>query len=166
MTTPATCETDGEGTCYCTVCLKPMGTRTIPATGHGWSVSHVTPAACTTAGSMEYVCRNDPEHTRAETIAALGHAWSDDSWTVTREPTTTEAGERTRYRLNGCGEKQTEPFPRRKAGTASMSMSGSDPTRSKRAITGPGRRMTFPVWTRAGGSIHTICNGDRPGFRL
>jgi hypothetical protein len=70
------------------------------------------PATCTasglTAGSHCSVCG---ETVTAQTeTEALGHDFTG-TWTVTKEATATEAGEKETECLNGCGEKKTETIP-------------------------------------------------------
>ena len=108
-TTAATCDTPGEETQYCTICLKPLNTRAVPAMEHDWAVSDVQPATCLAEGHVHYVCRNDSSHTKTETVEKLEHIWGD-TWETTKEATTEEEGEETRYCLRGCGESQTRPI--------------------------------------------------------
>ena len=64
-----------------------------------------TPATCEGKGVMTYTC-NKCGNTKTEEIAELGHAWGE--WRVTKEPTTTEKGERTRVCENDASHVETE----------------------------------------------------------
>jgi len=76
-----------------------------------------TSAGCVEAGTVTYTATvtaadslDGAEHadTKKVTGVALGHAWGE--WTVTTEPTCTEAGEETRT-CSRCGETETREVP-------------------------------------------------------
>ncbi len=64
-----------------------------------------TPATCEGKGVMTYTCTKCG-NTKTEEIAELGHAWGE--WEVTKNPTTTEKGERTRVCANDASHVETE----------------------------------------------------------
>ncbi len=64
-----------------------------------------TAATCTTKGSTDVVCEKCGAVTKTVEIPALGHKYSE--YATTKEPTCTEAGEKTAT-CSVCGDKKTE----------------------------------------------------------
>ena len=75
----------------------------MPEHEHDYHETERKEPTCTESGYILYVCECGDSY--SQTLSAAGHAWSE--WTVVREPTTEEAGERTRYCEN-CGETESE----------------------------------------------------------
>ena len=110
----AGCEEEGsyEEVVYCTVCKEELSrvSKTIPAGNHEWNDGEViTQPSCTTEGTKLYTCLKDSTHTKIENIPALGHDVS--SWTVVKEATVEEEGERHGV-CSRCGEEFTEVIPK------------------------------------------------------
>ncbi len=79
---------------------------------HDWNEpTAYTPPTCTAEGSVTHTCKTKGceyhETPLTEVVPALGHSVPEDGWTVTKEPTTTEEGERTGV-CGRCGETVTE----------------------------------------------------------
>lgn len=90
VTTPATCETEGQETRTCADCNETE-TRVIKALGHKWDDGVVTKApTCTEAGVKTFTCQNDKNHTRTEVIPATGHKLQEE---VIKPATCTEKGQ-------------------------------------------------------------------------
>ena len=110
----AGCEEEGsyEEVVYCTVCKEELSrvSKTIPAGNHEWNDGEViTQPSCTTEGTKLYTCLKDSAHTKTEKIPALGHDVS--AWTVVKEATVEEEGERHGV-CSRCGEEFTEVIPK------------------------------------------------------
>ena len=84
-----TCTTAGEYYTYCRNCSASQGRSTEPATGHFWVTWKQVFATCTTSGYTEFVCDDCGADGGTITTPAKGHSFGD--WTVTKEPTCTEA---------------------------------------------------------------------------
>ncbi len=86
--------------------------RDIPAlsaTGqHDYVETARVDATCTADGSITYTCSICGD-SYTETLPALGHVWGD--WTVVREPTATEEGERQRVCANDPSHVESEAIP-------------------------------------------------------
>ena len=138
VTKAATCTEDGLKERVCSVCGEKQ-TEVIPSSeGHAWGEWTVTKeATCTEAGEQKRTCSACGEVETA-VIEALGHAWSDGwmydethhwhvcgicgekcehngehtwgEWTVTKDATRTEEGEKTRS-CSICSAEQTESTP-------------------------------------------------------
>lgn len=76
-----------------------------PGHEHDYHETERVDPTCTESGYILYVCECGDSY--SQTLSATGHAWSE--WTVVKEPTVEEAGERTRYCEN-CGETENEPI--------------------------------------------------------
>ena len=145
--TPPTCIVDGYTTYTCSVCGDDYQEAGEEATGHSHESTVVEPtcedrgytlyecscgdnymedfqdelghdlsqATCTTPATCQ---RENCEHTEGE---ALGHSYGD--WTVTKEATETEAGEKSRT-CESCGETETEVIPVLEPSSDSDSESG------------------------------------------
>ncbi len=114
---PATCTEAGsyEEVVYCTVCNAEISrtVKPVEALGHnpGEAVQeNIVGATCTEKGSYDLVVHctrcNEIISTEHHETDALGHDFGE--WTVTKEPTCTEAGEETRT-CSRCSEKETRP---------------------------------------------------------
>ena len=138
VTKAATCTEDGLKERVCSVCGEKQ-TEVIPSSeGHAWGEWTVTKeATCTEAGEQKRTCSACGEVETA-VIEALDHAWSDGwmydethhwhvcgicgekcehngehtwgEWTVTKDATRTEEGEKTRS-CSICSAEQTESTP-------------------------------------------------------
>jgi predicted aspartyl protease len=71
VTTPATCETEGERMRTYITDSDRAERQPIPATGHDWGEWEVTPATYTAAGVQTRVCRHDSRHTETEILPQL-----------------------------------------------------------------------------------------------
>lgn len=97
ITTPATCEKDGELTKYCS-CGESI-TQIIRAKGHDYDHPAVTTQpTCTVSGVVTISC--DCGAYVTETIEPLGHDIIDE--VLTRQPTCDEVGQITKYCYHGC----------------------------------------------------------------
>ncbi len=103
--TEPTCETEGSVTYTCAHCGHSY-TEVLAATGHSYEAV-VTEPTCTEGGYTTYTCANCGDSYVADETAALGHSFGE--WTVTAEPTHSEAG--SRERKCACGETETEVLP-------------------------------------------------------
>lgn len=122
---PATCTEAGsyDEVVYCTVCGEELSRekKTVSASGHDMSAYTAVPATCTEPGNSAYWycgrCEKyfgDAEGTAeidkySWVIPASGHVWGD--WTVTTEPTCTEAGLETRKCGNNADHTETRSTP-------------------------------------------------------
>ena len=113
---PATCTEKGEEQAVCEHDSSHVDTREIAATGHdpGDAVKENEKAAdCETDGSYDEVvycktCKN--ELSRKQVIVkATGHDWGD--WTVTKEPTETEDGVKTKVCSHNPKHIETQGIP-------------------------------------------------------
>ena len=130
---PTTTE-EGERTYTCTRCGDSY-TEVIPATGDpvepdckhtNTEVRDAKEAGCTETGyTGDIYCKDCGEQTvSGSTIATLGHDYTSK---VTKEPTTTEEGERT-YTCTRCGDSYTETIPATGGSTAGDSTTGGSAT--------------------------------------
>ena len=103
VTTPATCEGEGEEHRTCSVCKKEE-TRKITALDHLWREDHRT-GNCGEAGDIYYVCERDPSHTKTEHVDATGNHQFND-WHLTKAPTCQEYGEE-QHECKVCGKPET-----------------------------------------------------------
>ena len=87
----------------CLNCEAVKDSEVIPATGHEWKETSREDATCITTGQVNYVCVHDGTHTKQEIIQALGHAYSEE-WTVDKEATCEEAGEKSHH-CTRCGDR-------------------------------------------------------------
>ena len=104
----------------CSVTANQDGTFTVACAHTGTLNAHAAvPADCTNDGTKAYwECTNchklfsdalgTTEIAAPETVTAAGHSFGD--WTVTKEPTTTEAGSKTRE-CSVCHIEETEAIP-------------------------------------------------------
>ncbi|MBQ6898720.1 MAG: dockerin type I repeat-containing protein, partial [Clostridia bacterium] len=92
VVTPATCTTDGIGSCACVRCGE-IKTEAIAALGHDFSGEWVTvtPATCVTDGLKESKCSRCDEKL-TEVIEASGHDFTAGEWVTTTPATCTDAG--------------------------------------------------------------------------
>ena len=117
---PSTCKALGsyESVVYCSKCGDELSRETVNYTAYAAHSpkdavkEDVVAATCTGTGSYDEViycavCDNEISRT-PKTIPVAGHKWGD--WTVTKEATETEKGEKTRE-CSVCHEKQTEEIP-------------------------------------------------------
>ena len=89
VTSPATCESDGEETRVCLSDASHTETRPVNSTGHDWDEGTVTtPATCEENGEKLFTCSRNSSHTKTEPVDKLGHDW--DEGTITT-PATCEA---------------------------------------------------------------------------
>lgn len=114
VVTEATCEADGKKVYKCTRNdCDGSKEEVLPKLGHDYGEYVTTKeATCTEDGVATSTCANDPTHVKTEVIPALGHTADPDSWTVTKEPTLTEEGEREGGKCTVCGAdlgKETMP---------------------------------------------------------
>lgn len=101
----ATCTATGLRSHTCTSCGHGEN-EVIAALGHAYQTT-VTAPTCTTPGYSTHTCSRCQESYQDEKTAALGHNWG--TWVVTKEPTETEEGCRTRTcQRPGCDATQTE----------------------------------------------------------
>lgn len=133
VTTDPTCLTDGYVTYTCSVCGDNYTEAGEKATGHHYETTVIEPT-CEERGYTQYVCvacgdnyqdsfvdelghdMADATCTEPSTCTrcqktegeALGHTFGD--WTVVKEATTTETGEKSRS-CSVCGETETEIIP-------------------------------------------------------
>ena len=118
--TPSTCKALGsyDSVVYCNVCGDELSRDTVNYTEYAAHTpaeavkENAVAATCTEAGSYEEViccavCDEEISRT-PKTVAAAGHQWGE--WTVTKEATETEKGEKTRE-CSICHETQTEEIP-------------------------------------------------------
>lgn len=70
---------------------------------HDYHETERVEPTCTEPGYILYVCECGDSY--SQTLSATGHVWGE--WTVVKEPTAEEPGERTRYCEN-CGETESE----------------------------------------------------------
>jgi hypothetical protein len=98
VTTPATCENEGEETGTCTLCRLPTATKIIPALGHNWSEWNTTiDATEDDDGEEERTCqRTGCGEIDTKVIVPIGHICNWGGWTQTTLPTCTTAGVETR----------------------------------------------------------------------
>ncbi len=106
----ATCSEEGyTGDVVCKNCGAVMTAgETIKALGHDWKEDTTNSgnkaATCATTGLQYYKCSRCDE-TKSEEIAKTAHSWSD--WTITKEASETEEGEKTRT-CSVCKATETE----------------------------------------------------------
>jgi len=109
-TTAPECEKEGEETRVCANDANHKETRPVDALGHDFDYENgvvTVEPDCTEEGEIEYPCLNGCGEVETEVLDALGHSVE---WTITKEATTTEEGERTGT-CDECGEEVTEAIP-------------------------------------------------------
>jgi len=108
ITTQPTCTATGVRTYTCTSCSATK-TESVSAQGHTPVNDNAVAATCIsdgkTGGTHCSVCNT--VLTAQTTIAATGHSW--DSGVITKQPTSTEMGERT-YTCTKCSDTKIEKF--------------------------------------------------------
>ena len=108
----ATCTAAGSRIVKCSRCDETQTSESGNALGHDFddsieaNVAIVAPT-CTTYGSKTVKC-NRCNNKKMSSIAPTGHQYGD--WTVTKEATETESGEKTRE-CSVCHDTQTEEIP-------------------------------------------------------
>ncbi|MBP3204007.1 MAG: InlB B-repeat-containing protein, partial [Lachnospiraceae bacterium] len=116
---PATCTAEGsyDEVISCTVCQTELSRiyKTIGKTAHTADDpvhENEVPATCTAGGSYDEVIYCKDCHTELSrtprTLEKLAHSWSE--WTVTREESCTEAGEKKRT-CSGCTDVEVQSIP-------------------------------------------------------
>ncbi|MCL2164348.1 MAG: hypothetical protein FWH55_08160, partial [Oscillospiraceae bacterium] len=106
VTTPATCEEEGEETRVDNNDPTHVEKRPVAALGHDWGEwVETTPATCEEDGEETRVCANDPTHVEKRPVAALGHDWGE--WEETTPATCEEDGEETRVCANNPTHVET-----------------------------------------------------------
>ncbi|MBQ8029316.1 MAG: hypothetical protein IJ262_07940 [Clostridia bacterium] len=110
ITTPASCEAEGEKKFTCSVHTDCSAnyTEKIPATGHTEKLVYVAPT-CTAEGSTKIVCETCNKEIEKEEIPALYHDFSGDG-VVTVEASCEGTGVKT-YTCKNCDETKTEEIP-------------------------------------------------------
>ena len=109
-TTAPECEKEGEETRVCANDANHKETRPVDALGHEFDYENgvvTVEPTCTEEGEIQYPCINGCGVGDIEVLDPLGH---DVEWTITKEATTTEKGERTGT-CGECGEEITEEIP-------------------------------------------------------
>lgn len=107
VTTPATCETEGQETRTCADCNETE-TRVIKALGHELKEEIVKEPTCGTPGLKNVTCtRCDYKEENVEIPATGEHKFGE--WIVTKEPSCGNAGEETRT-CDVCGHTETRPI--------------------------------------------------------
>ncbi|WP_448915410.1 leucine-rich repeat domain-containing protein, partial [Eubacterium ramulus] len=99
----ASCTESGEKVRKCSRC-DYSETEEIKALGHDYEAV-VTAPTCTEAGYTTYTCKNCGDSYVADEVEALGHALGE--WTVSKEASCTEAGEKIR-KCSRCNYSETE----------------------------------------------------------
>ncbi len=89
-----TCTTGGYTLHTCSVCKKSYKDNETQPTGHKY-ITNTVEATCETDGYTEKKCSNCDYYTKT-IIPKKGHTPSSE-WTVTKQPTCSEAGEQVRY---------------------------------------------------------------------
>ena len=108
------CNKDGYAYGFCVDChqwISKDDPIILPATGaeHQWNSGVVTKAAtCEAEGVRTYTCTVCGD-TKTEAIAATGHDWG--AWTVTKQPTRTQPGEKQRVCKNDPSHVEKETIP-------------------------------------------------------
>ena len=102
----ASCTEAGEKVRKCSRC-DYSETEEIEATGHAYEAV-VTAPMCTEKGYTTYTCKNCGDSYVADEVETLGHAL--DGWTISKEATCTEAGQKVRLcsRCNYMESKEIE----------------------------------------------------------
>lgn len=97
-------------TCQRADCGYTNITNVTEATGHDYDSAVTTEPTCEADGVMTYTCKTcaaDVDgHSYTETVAKTGHAWG--KWVITKYPTATAEGEKTRTCANVNCPIQTE----------------------------------------------------------
>jgi len=102
-----TCTLGGKTNHTCKRCGHKYTDQTTSALGHNYNRVVVAPT-CTEKGYTAYECTRCQHGYHEDCTAATGHTWS--AWTVTKEPTYTEAGMQQR-KCTACGEIQQQAVP-------------------------------------------------------
>ncbi len=105
VTKAPTCTESGIKTFTCS-CGNSY-TQTINATGHSY-VTNVVAPTCTEQGYTKTTCKNCSYISINNFVSATGHTYGD--WIVTKQPTTTQTGIKTK--TCHCGTKITETIPK------------------------------------------------------
>jgi uncharacterized repeat protein (TIGR01451 family) len=109
ITTPATCEEDGEQKRINKNNPTHVETEVIPATGHDYQ-AQVTLPTCTEGGYTTYVCTHDHSHTYvADETEPTGHDWGE--WEIVTPATCEEDGEKKRVCANDESHIETAVIP-------------------------------------------------------
>ena len=105
-TRAATCTADGTMSRTCSGCNKTE-TQTITKLGHNYIATIVAPS-CTQKGYTLHKCSRCNDFYKDNYTNTTSHSFSE--WNITKQPTTTANGERTR-RCTVCGKRETESIP-------------------------------------------------------
>ena len=103
VTKEASCTEAGEKIRKCSRC-DYSETEEIEATGHAYEAV-ITAPTCTEKGYTTYTCKNCGDSYVADEVEALGHNLG--AWTVSKEASCTEAGEKVR-KCSRCDYSETE----------------------------------------------------------
>ncbi|MBR7032929.1 MAG: leucine-rich repeat protein, partial [Clostridia bacterium] len=106
VTTGPSCTEAGEETRYCSRC-DATETRIVDPLGHNYS-DYVIAPKCKAKGYTRHKCTRCGDNYVDTYTDALGHDFGE--WTVTTDPTCTEAGEETRY-CSRCDATETQAVP-------------------------------------------------------
>jgi len=106
VVTEPTCTAGGYTTHTCSKCGHSYTDSETAIVDHSYT-SQTTQPTCTTEGQTVYTCTACGD-SYTETIAKLPHQW--DEGTVTKEPTATEAGEKTQHCAN-CDNVRITKLP-------------------------------------------------------
>lgn len=107
VTEEATCTENGEKTYTCSICGSSYVTS-IPATNHPSRQTIRTDGTCGEPGTVVCSCAICKAVISSDTLT-YDHKYSD--WTVTKEPTTSSKGTKTRT-CSVCGKVDTKSIPR------------------------------------------------------
>lgn len=110
-TKDATCTEAGEEQRVCSHDASHIETREIKATGHTEVVDNAVAPTCTEAGLTEgkHCSACDAVLVEQKVVPATGHAYGD--WTITKNATCTEAGEKQRVCANDNSHVEKEVIP-------------------------------------------------------
>lgn len=105
--TAPTCTSGGYTTHTCKVCADTYVDNRVPATGHSYEHTIVDPT-CIAGGYTVHICGACGDTYIDTNTDPTGHSWT--GWIVTKEPTETSTGIKTRSCRN-CSATETETIP-------------------------------------------------------
>lgn len=108
VVTPPTCQRSGYTTYTCSRCGDMYRDDYTPTVAHNYEAVETVPATCSSDGYTIYACSMCGDFEYRDHTDKLSH--TPGTWTVTKDPTREEEGERRTY-CTTCGALMTEAIP-------------------------------------------------------
>jgi hypothetical protein len=124
-----TCTELGSKSHHCTVCGEKTDITPVDMAVHTWDEGEITyPVSCTVNGEITFKCKVCGEK-MTEDILATGHTYSD-AWTVDKEATTEQEGEKSHHCVKGDDRTDITVIPKLEKPTETPTESATQPTTS------------------------------------